>query len=312
MNKTSFVWLALACLSIGTVARATVITENFTNNPTEDGWRIFGLTDLFQWDSTNHNLAVTWDSSQPNSYFYHPLGTVLTSNDAFSLAFDLQLTDVPVANGFEIAVGFFNFADATSTNFFRGSGSDSPNLAEFDYFPDFQSIDATTADTNSRFVFLYDNQPINAGVIYHIVLSHTAGTPMITGAVFTNNQLYTQLPYSYFSTNFSDFRLDTMAASSYSDANGYGASILAHGTLANIVVTVPPPPVQNLNGSFSNATWQAQFLSQSNWLYTLQRTTNLTTWQDVSTAGGNGTNLLLPDANPPADKAFYRIRADRP
>jgi hypothetical protein len=81
----------------------------------------------------------------------------------------------------------------------------------------------------------------------------------------------------------------------------------------NLVVIVPPPPVQNLTGTFSNGVWQAQFISRTNWLYTLQRTTNFVSWADASpAANGNKTNQLLQDTNPHADKAFYRIRAERP
>ena len=66
-------------------------TENFSADPLQNGWQIFGDTNLFQWDSTNQNLDVTWDSSQTNSYFYNPLGTILAKSDDFSLSFDLQL-----------------------------------------------------------------------------------------------------------------------------------------------------------------------------------------------------------------------------
>jgi len=68
--------------------------KNFSANPLQNGWQIFGNTNLFQWDSTNHDLAVTWDSSQTNSYFYHPLGTVVTRNDDFSVVFDFRLNDI--------------------------------------------------------------------------------------------------------------------------------------------------------------------------------------------------------------------------
>ena len=81
--------------------------------------------------------TVTWDSSQPNSYFYHPLGTILTRNDDFSLEFDLQLNDAEASGyGFELAIGFLNLAEATSTNFNRSTGANSPDLVEFTYFPD--------------------------------------------------------------------------------------------------------------------------------------------------------------------------------
>ena len=77
-------------------------------------------------------------------------------------------------------------------------------------------------------------------------------------------------------------------------------------------VTLPPPPVQKLTGAFSNDLWQAQFIGRSNWLYTLERTTNFISWTEVSAASGNGTNLLLQDTNAPMDKGFYRVRAARP
>src|SRR5260370_31121341 len=73
---------------------ATVIAEDFTLDPSQTGWRIFGDTNLFHWNATNQNLEVTWDSSQPNSYFYHPLGTIVSRDDDFSLGFDLRLDDI--------------------------------------------------------------------------------------------------------------------------------------------------------------------------------------------------------------------------
>ena len=311
--------LALAGLFVlfATRSGATTITENFSSDPLHNGWQIFGNTNLFQWDSTNQNLAVTWDSTQPNSYFYHPLGTILTTNDDFSLSFDIQVGDANATGFFELAVGFLNFEDATNANFARGTGSDSPNLVEFNYFPDTgwgPTLSSTMTDTNSTFNFLEDFVGLDSGVMYHVVLTHGAGAALVSGQVFTNGQLYTALPVSYLSTNFTDFRLDTVAVSSYTATNDpWGDSLLAHGSVANFVVTVPPPPVQNLTGSFSSAVWQAQFSSRSNWLYTLERTADFQSWTDVSPATfGNGTNLFLPDTNAPADKAFYRVRAERP
>jgi hypothetical protein len=112
--------------------------------------------------------------------------------------------------------------------------------------------------------------------------------------------------------SFSDFRFDQVAVCSYTDAGADG-SLLAHGTVDNLAVTVPPPPVQNLTGSFTNGIWQVQFLCQSNWLYTLQRTTDFQSWTNISsTTPGNANNLLLQDASPPDNEAFYRISAQRP
>ncbi|PYJ85541.1 MAG: hypothetical protein DME22_08750 [Verrucomicrobia bacterium] len=104
--------LALAGLWVLSAAHATTITEDFSNNPSENGWHIFGNTNLFQWDSVNQNLAVTWDSSQANSYFYHPLGTILARDDDFSITFDLRLNDFiagidpRMPSTFPLSVGF--------------------------------------------------------------------------------------------------------------------------------------------------------------------------------------------------------------
>jgi hypothetical protein len=71
--------------------------------------------------------------------------------------------------------------------------------------------------------------------------------------------------------------------------------------------------VKSLTGGFQGGQWQAHFLSCSNWLYSLERSSDLQHWMTV-TAGisGNGTNVIIGDATPPADKSFYRIRADQP
>ena len=196
-----------------------VFVEDFYADPLQNGWKVFGDTNLFHWNPTNQNVEVTWDSSQTNSYFHHPLGTVLARDDAFSLAFDLQLTDLPVQNGFQIAVGLLNLASATNADFFRGSGYQSPNVAEFDYFPDYLSVNATATDTNSTFTFSYDNFPLNLGTTYHIVLTRAAGDSVLNGQVFTNGQLYAALTQNYADTNFTDFRLDAVSINSFSDAN---------------------------------------------------------------------------------------------
>jgi hypothetical protein len=71
--------------------------------------------------------------------------------------------------------------------------------------------------------------------------------------------------------------------------------------------------VKNLTGSFQGGQWQAQFSSCSNWLYSLERSPDLQNWTAVTNGiSGNGTNLIMEDTAPPADKSFYRIRADQP
>src|ERR1700744_5420334 len=147
--------LLIISLTAG-AGRAATFIEKFTTDPSLDGWQIFGDTNLFQWNSTNQNLAVTWDSSQTNSCFYYPLGRTLTKNDGFCLQFDLNLTDATAFGyGSGLGIGLFHLADATNTVFSRANVV-SPNVFEFDYYPpdaygDPASLDATLIDTANNF-----------------------------------------------------------------------------------------------------------------------------------------------------------------
>jgi hypothetical protein len=333
--KKMFVTLAITSLSVLSVARASTITENFTNNPSQDGWEIFGDTNSFAWNSTGTNLAVTWDSTKPNSYFYHPLGTILTRDDDFSIAFDLQLNDIVSGNEpgkispMELGFGFLKYADATDPGFVRAYAG---NLAELDYFPLGYYLD-DEGHTNTIYPTLtptfistdYDYSPsafipyeveFPTGELVHVSLTYTASNQTLTATFQTNGVDCLEIPPVVLTDDFitdDNFAVDMFSISSYGSAGDDYDSVLAHGTIANIVVTVPPPPVQNLSGNFSNGVWQVQFISRTNWLYTLESSTNLQTWSDVSiSTSGSGTILFLQDANAPADKEFYRVRADRP
>jgi hypothetical protein len=291
----------------------TVFADDFIGNPFQNGWKIFGDTNLFNWNPTNRNVEVTWDATQSNSYFYHPLGTILAKDDAFTVSFDLQMSSV---GGQQLAVGLLNFSEATNAGFSRGTAN-TPDLFEFDYFTDYQDFSAALADMTVRsshssdIYFIYDNQPMDAGVTYQIVLSHAANSPAIIGEVFTNGVLYTAMPLVY-PAPITDFRLDTLSVNSYRDSY-YAARPVSRGTVKNFVVTVPPPAIQNLAGGLTNNIWQTHFTGRTNWVYTLQRTTNFQTWADVwSLTNAMPGAVQLAETNSPADQAFYRIRAGRP
>jgi len=329
--------LAFAGLFVLSAAHAATITENFTNNPLQNGWQVFGNTNLFQWNSANQNLAVTWDSTQTNSYFYHPLGTILARGDDFSVAFDLRLNDFvagidpQLPSTFPLSVGFLNLGEASQPGFLRGTGYSAPDLAEFSFFPDpggawiygpsltAVMIDSTGFNYSSGG---YDPDSLTTNDIYRVNLNYTASNSNLVMTITRNNEMFVSNGVASLGTNFTNLRVDTISISSYSQAGQdtndhggviYAGSILARGTVDNFVVNLPPPPVQNLTGAFSNDLWQAQFFGRSNWLYTLERTTNFISWTEVSAAAsGNGTNLFLQDTTAPRDNGFYRVRAARP
>jgi len=304
---------------------AATFTENFSTDPLLDGWQIFGDTNLFLWDSANQNLAVTWDSSQTNSYFFHPLGTILAREDSFQLSFDLVLQDAVIGTNlnqpytFEIAIGFLNLDNATRTNFFRGSGINPTygpdNLVEFDFFPAFDifqpTISQVVVSTNNAWKYSNNLLDLPTGELFHVAMNYDGATRTLTTVTTNSGAQYGPKQTIVVPANF-DFRLTAVAVSSYSDQHSDG-SILAHGTVGNLVVTVASPPVQNLTGTMSQGLWQAQFLGRSNWSYALERTGNFETWTNVTcfNSVSSGTQILQ-DPNPPPGTAFYRVNAERP
>jgi hypothetical protein len=324
-HVSRFTFLVLAVLALCRASRAGTFSEDFSTDPFQNGWKAFGNTNLFQWDSLNHNVAVTWDSSQTNSYFYHPLGTTLGKADAFSVDFDIQLSSLQWTKTFQLAVGLLNISSATDPGFSRALGT-SPDIFEFNYFPDSgdgfgdpdvaASMTDSTADISEypNFYFIYENLPMNLGTNYHVTLTHGAGNGFISAIVKTNGVIYSTMPLFY-SGAIGEFHLDTISISSYSGAGQdpqFAGSILAQGTVDNFVVTLPSL-VRNLAGSFTNGIWQTQFNTYSNTHYALQRSTNLVTWNDVTdVVPGTGSALILSDTNAVTDNAYYRVRASQP
>jgi hypothetical protein len=321
-------WLALL---LGTTllqirAPAETISENFASDPFSRGWSIFGDTNLFHWRMLEQNLAVTWDSSRPNSYFYRPLGTILARDDTFALAFDLELFDV--AGGvnpnkpstFQLAIGFLNLVHATRTNFFRGNGFFSPNLVEFDFFPDTgfgPTVWPAIWSTNSSLNY---NGPGD-----YAILNLPLGVPMRVTMTFSNQILLTCITTNGvglapclavpLSPTFTDFRVGCFAVESFNDAGQdpqYGGSLLAHGVVDNILISVPPPPVSALAARQINSKWQVDFVSRSNWIYQVERSTNLLGWAPLAGPVVGGGPRSVPDTNSASVRAFYRVNAFRP
>ena len=297
---------------------ANTISEDFSAGPLDNGWRIHGDTSFFAWNATNQNLEVTWDSRQTNTYFYRPLGTILSRHDDFTLSFDLQVTDIQhgVTPGkpfaMQVALGFMNYTSATNDNFFRGTSFDSPNLVTFDYFTDTgfgHSVSPVVVSSNSQFVFgfsIYEitNSPARVDMIY------SAAVQTLT-TIVTTNGIASSPVENRLGPAFTDFRLDTLSINSYSHAGAEG-SLLAHGVVDNLLVTLPEPPVQMFSGVFSNDFWTTTFQSRTNWIYALERSSNFQTWMEVAGSVGTGQPVTLQDSSAGAGNAFYRIRAERP
>src|ERR1041385_719942 len=332
MHRTHLIAVAAAASvlllsSIRTIAQSNInITNDFSIDPAARGWQAFGSTNLFHWDLTNQNLRVTWDSAQPNSYFHLPIGAVLTTNDDFAFSFDLLLADIAVGvnpdkpYSFQVAVGFLNWQDATNNNLQRGSGIDAVhgprNLAEFDYFPDSgfgATVSPTMVSSSNEFASGFDFPlEIDPGHLFHIALSYTAATRKLATTMTRDGQPFGPIQDVIAGASFAGFRLDQFSISSYSDAGADG-SLLAHGVIDNVILTLPPPPIAYAAGRFVGGHWQVEFIGRSGWAYSIERTTDLHTWAPVtSPTAGTGGTMMLEDTAPPAGNAFYRVKAERP
>jgi hypothetical protein len=320
--------IALPLIAVCSIHAAT-FEENFSIDPGARGWRIFGDASLFRWNEAKQNLQVTWDSSQPNSYFYRPIETILNRHDDFTLAFDLWLDDVAAGvdparpSTFPFAIGFQNQADATRTNFVRGTGVDSPNLVEFDFFPDTgfgPTVWPAVWSTNSMLTYRSSSDftifDLPVGVWMRITMAYTAKDSTLATSMTTNGSPVAAVNPVVLSPSFTDFRVDTFAVKSYFSRSGdtrFGSSLLAHGSMDNIVINTPPPPVQDLRASFRQGQWQATFSGRTNWSYILESTEDFRSWNPVTApASATSSQLTLKDSSGTSGRSrFYRIKAQR-
>jgi hypothetical protein len=321
----TLLWLAAALPS-----RAAAIAETFGTEPAPREWRAFGNTSLFNWNSTNQNLEITWDSSRTNSLFYRPLRTVLTKTDDFGLGFDLRLRDIAIGVNtnkpytFEIAIGLCRFNSITNKNFFRGAGTSLAfgprNLIEFDYFPDsgFGATVAPTAVANTNAIRFSDNHPLELTTddLFRIDMTYTASNQVLRTMMTRNGSAFGPIR-DLSLANFPDFRVDTFAAISYSDAMQtppqFAGSILAHGVVDNITWSVPDPPLISFRGDFAQSGFRAEVNARSNWIYRLETSSDLLDWSFVEAKqfATNGS-MFLEHREISTPRNFYRVSTDRP
>lgn len=303
---------------------ATTIAENFSSDPASSDWNVYGNPSLFAWNATSQNLEVTWDSSQPNSYFTRALGTNLTKASDFMLGFDVRLHDIgPGADvnkpfTFQIAIGLINLTQATNTGFIRASGFEAPNLVEFDYFWD-SGFGATVSPVLISGLNEYNvggfTFPLElaTGPTFHVTLLYTADDRTLRTTITSNGIPFGPVQDATLDANFSDFTVDHFGVSSFNDAGQdprYDVgSVLAHGVVDNFVFAAPPPVTRVA----ATGPGQIQFRGITNWLYALERTTNFQSWSPVSApvVGIAGT-MTMQDPNPPAGGALYRVQAQLP
>lgn len=328
MKQIRLFVLALASTVAVELASGASIHEDFATDPAQRGWQTFGDTHLFTWNQAGH-LDVTWDSSKPNSFFWHPLGTIVSRDDDFDFTFDLRLEDIGAsgdyAGSFQLAAGLLNVDQARQPGFLRGSGFDSPNIVEVAYFraDEFGSPDTVFPTViSSNMVFNFNpgqqnstNHTLPLNTWHRVHLGYDAESQTLHLAITNLSTLEVVEVVQPLNASFTDFRVGTFSINSYNDAGqfpGFEGSILAHGSIDNIHVTSPAPPVSELRvAAYPNAA--VSFLGRAGFKYTLEKATDLSVWTAASvTVDGQAEVITLEDQSPDDGNAFYRVRAERP
>lgn len=298
------------------------VLESFETDPVSRGWVRVGDPSLFEWESETGSLLATWDSSRSNSYFALPLNAVLTRQDDFWVGLDLRPlsivagSDPEMPGPFEMAFGFLNLSEASSAGFVRGSGTESPNLVEWDYFPDTgfgatiaSALVATNGHFESAFTFPLELVP---QALYHIELIYTAARQSLQIVMTRDGVSLGPIQELVMSPRFGDFRVDAFALSSYSGAGqdpNYPGSIYAQARVDNIVIELPDPFLFAIQGGVKDGLWTVSFRGRPKWAFQLERSADLIRWQPIgSLLEGIDELQSLSDLRPDAVGRFYRVR----
>ena len=291
--------------------------ENFSANPLANGWAAHGDESLFEWDAEGGALAVTWDSEKPNSNFHRPLGLTLTEADTFAFAFDIALDEVKAGHldgqpyTFELALGLINSKSAKADGFSRGTGSDSPNLVEWDYFPDTgfgATISPTIVSAKSQFAagFTFP-AALSAGKQYSVRMEYDPDERALKTFMLENGKVWKTIKTVALADDFVGFAVDAFSISSYT-AKGSESSLLVNGSVDNLAIGVGRSKPRIVNTRLADGQWTARSFGYGTADYLLERSADLRGWQPVRNGvREDGFYLRLIDENPSLGDGFYRL-----
>ena len=291
--------------------------EDFSADPLTSSWVVHGDESLFEWNAEAGVLAVTWDSEKPNSSFYRPLGLVLTEADAFAFTFDIALDEVKVGHldgqpyTFEVAVGLVDIESAKGDGLSRGTGSDSPNLVEWNYFPDTgfgATVSPAIASGKSQFAagFTFP-AALAAGEKYSVRMEYDPGERTLKTFMLENSKAWKEIQSVKLQDDFSGFAVDAFSISSYT-AKGTESSLFATGSVDNLAIAVDRSQPRIVGARLIDGQWRARTFGFSTADYLLERSADLHDWQPVGNGvRSDGFYLRLIDEETLDGGWFYRL-----
>ena len=292
--------------------------DDFSADPLANGWAVHGDESLFDWDAEAGALSVTWDSERPNSLFHRPLGLTLTEGDAFAFTFDITLDEVKGGHRdgqpytFEVALGLLNIGSAKADGFNRGTGTDSPNLVEWNYFPDTgfgATVSPAIASANSQFAagFTFPAE-MALGKIYSVRMEYDPAARELSTAMLENAKAWNAVKTVRLPDDLAGFAVDCFSISSFT-AKGSESSLLAAGRIDNVAVAAGRSQPRIAQTRIVGGWWRGRAFGLQSADYVLERSVDLQQWRRVE-GGSKADNiyLQLSDGKPLGGGGFYRLR----
>lgn len=292
--------------------------DDFSADPLANGWAVHGDESLFNWDAEAGALSVTWDSERPNSLFHRPLGLTLTEGDAFAFTFDITLDEVKGGHRdgqpytFEVALGLLNIGSAKADGFNRGTGTDSPNLVEWNYFPDTgfgATVSPAVASANSQFAagFTFPAE-MALGKIYSVRMEYDPAARELSTAMLENAKAWNAVKTVRLPDDLAGFAVDCFSISSFT-AKGSESSLLAAGRIDNVAVAAGRSQPRIAQTRIVGGWWRGRAFGLQSADYVLERSVDLQQWRRVE-GGSKADNiyLQLSDGKPLGGGGFYRLR----
>jgi hypothetical protein len=152
------------------------------------------------------------------------------------------------------------------------------------------------------------------GVRMQVEFRYSNTTQSASVSISTNGVLVGPITTAKLMPQFTDFRLDTFAFASYSDAGQspfMPGSIRAHAVVHSVEIEVPSLPISEFQGHNTGSGWSGSFRGRSHWMYQLQASENLESWINIGAPypGRDGLIEIQDTSQPRPDWArrFYRV-----
>tara|TARA_Y100001934_G_scaffold210345_1_gene248914 strand:+ start:24 stop:1772 length:1749 start_codon:yes stop_codon:yes gene_type:complete len=315
--------------------RHASFVEDFSSDPVSEGsWKIHGDPSLFKYNEVEGRLDITWDSSEDNSFFYHPLNQTLNKDQSFALSFTLQVDQLEIGvdpekkSTFPIALGLMELEEGLRSNYFRGSGIHEEygprGLVEWSYHAD----SGFGATVSSGFVSI-DNQwsmqntfplELTMGAVYEIALHYDAQDQSLTTLMTEDGLPYGPIQnisldefYGAPLDGFTDLNVDSIVIASYSDGGQaspeFAGSVLANGWVDNMKLSVGRSHAE-LEIRLGDVPTEVMFDAKKNTFYWLEKTTDFKQWETRGFLfSESNAQQSIKDLGSRDAIGFYRVRA---